>query len=107
MHLEPAIRNDLIELIAANFKTDEVNELGRLVLGCFDSNEAAGKRHHVSLSPRKSAGLLVEKCQSGETLASLIKLVVEVEQCRGPGPARPGGWPGGVSRKARANGHSV
>jgi len=79
MHLEPAIRNDLIELIAANFKTDEVNELGRLVLGCFDSNEAAGKRHHVSLSPRKSAGLLVEKCQSGETLASLMKLVVEVD----------------------------
>lgn len=79
MHLEPAIRNDLIELIAANFKTDEVNELGRLVLGCFDSNEAAGKRHHVSLSPRKSAGLLVEKCQSGETLASLIKLVVEMD----------------------------
>ncbi len=79
MQLEPAIRNDLIELIAANFKTDEVNELGRLVLGCFDSNDAAGKRHHVSLSPRKSAGLLVDKCARGETLASLIKLVVEVD----------------------------
>src|SRR5271157_1533875 len=79
MQLEPAIRNDLIELIAANFKTDEVNELGRLVLGCFDSNEAAGKRHHVSLSPRKSAGLLVERCDGGETLTSLIKLVIEVD----------------------------
>ena len=67
MQLEPAIRNDLVELIAANFKTDEVNELGKLVLGCFDSNEAAGKRNHISLSSRKSAGLLVERCQGGET----------------------------------------
>ena len=51
MELEPAIRNDLVELIAANFKTHEVNELGRLLLGSFDSNEAAGKRSHISLSP--------------------------------------------------------
>jgi class 3 adenylate cyclase len=79
MQLEPAIRNDLVELIAANFRTDEVNELGRLVLGCFDSNDAAGKRHHVSLSPRKCAGLLVDNCESSEKMASLIKLVVEVD----------------------------
>jgi class 3 adenylate cyclase len=79
MQLEPSIRNDLVELIAANFRTDEVNELGRLVLGCFDSNEAAGKRHHISLSSRKSAGLLVENCARREKMASLIKLVVEVD----------------------------
>jgi class 3 adenylate cyclase len=79
MQLEPAIRNDLIELIAANFRTDEVNELGRLILRCFDSNEVAGKRNHVSLSSRKSAGLLVEQCELNGELASLIKLVVEVD----------------------------
>lgn len=79
MQLDPAIRNDLVELIAANFRTSEVNELGRLVRGCFDSNEAAGKRHHVSLSPRKCAGLLVENCAGKEKMASLIKLVVEVD----------------------------
>jgi class 3 adenylate cyclase len=79
MRLEPAIRNDLIELIAANFRTNEVNELGKLVLGCFDSNEAAGKRKHISLSARKSAGLLVDRCHGDEGLASLIKLVVEVD----------------------------
>ena len=79
MHLDPAIRNDLIELIAANFKTDEVNELGRLVLGCFDSNEAAGKRNHISLSSRKCAGLLVDRCDRNEETAALLKLVVEVD----------------------------
>ncbi len=78
MHLEPAIRNDLIELIAANFRTDEVNELGRLVLGCFDSNEAAGKRNHISLSSRKCAGLLVEQCEQSNEVPALIKLVVDL-----------------------------
>jgi hypothetical protein len=38
-----------------------------------------GKRHHVSLSSRKSAGLLVENCASKGKMASLIKLVVEVD----------------------------
>jgi hypothetical protein len=79
MRLEPSIRNDLIELVAANFRTDEINELGRLVLGCFDFNEAAGQRNHISLSARKSAGLLVERCEQGDEMASLIKLVVEVD----------------------------
>jgi class 3 adenylate cyclase len=79
MELEPAIRNDLVELIAANFKTSEVNELGRLLLGSFDSNQAAGKRSHISLSPRQCAGLLVERCESGDRLPELIKLVVEVD----------------------------
>ncbi len=79
MELEPAIRNDLVELIAANFKTHEVNELGRLVLGSFDSNEAAGKRSHISLSPRQCADLLVEQCEEGNQLPDLIKLVVEVD----------------------------
>jgi class 3 adenylate cyclase len=80
MQLEPAIRNNLVELIGANFKTDEVNELGRLILGSFDSNEAAGKRNHISLSARKCAGLLVDRCESGGQLSDLIKLVVEVDE---------------------------
>jgi class 3 adenylate cyclase len=79
MQLEPAIRNDLIELIAANFKTDEVNELGRLILGCFDSNAVAGTRDHISLSARKSAGLLVDECQRAGHIDGLLKLVVEVD----------------------------
>ena len=80
MQLEPATRNDLIELIAANFKTAEVNELGRLVLGCFDSNEVAGKRNHISLSAHKCAGLLVNECDRGGQIESLIKLVVELDE---------------------------
>ncbi len=79
MVLEPALRNDLVELLAANFKTDEVNELGGLILGSFDSNEASGMKNHISLSSRKSARLLVDKCEHGGQLPALLKLVVEVD----------------------------
>ncbi len=79
MILEPGLSNDLVELLAANFKTDEVNELGGLVLGSFDSNEASGTKNHISISSRKSAKLLVERCARGSHLAALLKLVVEVD----------------------------
>jgi hypothetical protein len=79
MVLEPAIRNDLVELLAANFKTDEVNELGGLILGSFDSNEVSGTKNHISLSSRKSAKLLVDQCEHGGQLPALLKLVVEVD----------------------------
>jgi class 3 adenylate cyclase len=79
MVLEPGLMNDLVELLAANFKTDEVNELGGLVLGSFDSNEASGTRNHISISSRKSAKLLVDRCSQGSHMASLLKLVIEVD----------------------------
>ena len=79
MQLEPAIRNDLIELIAASFKAAEVNELGRLIFRCFDSNEAAGQSANISLSARRSAGILVEQCEQGGVTDSLVKLVVELD----------------------------
>jgi len=79
MVLEPALRNDLIELLAANFKTEEINELGRLVLGNFDSNEASGVKAHISLSSRKSARLLVDCCDHVSQVPELLKLVVEVD----------------------------
>jgi class 3 adenylate cyclase len=79
MVLEPALRNDLIELLAANFKTEEINELGCLVLGRFDSNEASGVSASFSLSSRKSARLLVDSCDHVSQVPELLKLVVEVD----------------------------
>jgi class 3 adenylate cyclase len=80
MVLEPALTNDLIELLAANFKTDEVSELGGLILGDFDSNLATATTNHVSISSRKSAKALVDHCADCSKLAELLKLVVEVDE---------------------------
>jgi class 3 adenylate cyclase len=80
MVLEPAIYNDLVELIAVNFKTDEINELGKLILKSFDSNQASGTKNTISLSSRKSAKLLVDCCEQHELVSSLIKLVIELDE---------------------------
>ncbi len=79
MQLEPAIRNDLIELIAANFKTAEINEMGRLIFRSFDTNEAAGRSTNISLSARRSAAILVEQCEQNCAVEALVKLVVELD----------------------------
>ncbi len=79
MVLEPAIYNDLVELIALNFKPNEVNELGKLILKRFDSNQAAGTKNTISLSSRKSAKLLVDFCMQFGQIHALIKLVVEMD----------------------------
>ncbi len=80
MMLEPAIYNDLIELIASNFKTDEINELGKLILKTFDSNQVSGTKSTISISPRKCARLLVDCCEQKKSVPSLIKLVVEMDE---------------------------
>jgi class 3 adenylate cyclase len=79
MVLEPSIFNELVELIASNFKTDEINELGKLILKRFDSNLVSGTKSNISISPRKSAKLLVECCQQGKATLPLIKLIVELD----------------------------
>jgi class 3 adenylate cyclase len=78
--LEPALRNNLVELIASNFNADEINELGKLVLGAFDANRLSGIQSHISVSPRKSANRLVEQAASRRHTESLIKLVTELDQ---------------------------
>ena len=77
--VDPAVRNDLVEMLAENFRTEEINELGRLVLGRFDSNSAAGVKENITLSSRKSARTLVEYCGKGRSIVSLIKLVVDLD----------------------------
>ena len=78
--LDPSLHNNLVELIAANFRANEINELGKLVLGTFDANRLSGIQSHISLSPRKSANLLVEQAAACRQAESLIKLVVELDQ---------------------------
>lgn len=78
-NLTPAVRNDFVELIAANFRTDEINELGRLLLARFDMNAAAGAERHVTVAVRKAARLLVEHCEAARLLLCLVELVVQTD----------------------------
>jgi class 3 adenylate cyclase len=77
--LDPSLSNELVEIIASGFRTNEINELGRLILPCFDSNTISGVGQHVSLSPRKAARLLVTESGRQRNIKELVKLVVELD----------------------------
>jgi class 3 adenylate cyclase len=79
MNLEPSIRNELIELISRSFQPKEIEQLGRLLLRAYESNEVSGTPKHVSLGSHKSAGLLVTRCAERRKTEELIKLVVELD----------------------------
>ncbi len=77
--LEPALKNQKIELIAQNFKPDEIDELGRLLFKQYNSHDLTNTETHFTLSPRKCASALVEECIAKNQVDRLIELVVSLD----------------------------
>ena len=78
--LEPALKNHKIELIAQNFKPDEIDELGRLLFRSYNSHDLTGTETRFTLSPRKCASALVEECIEKNQMDRLIELVVSLDE---------------------------
>jgi class 3 adenylate cyclase len=77
--LEPGIRLRLEELIADNFKNEEIDEIGSLLFRKYDSHDTAGAERHITISRRRAAGLLVEACDCKGKAADLVSLVVDID----------------------------
>jgi class 3 adenylate cyclase len=77
--ISPALRNDLVELIAGAFAADGIDELGRLVFRDYSSHEVAGEDRHITISRRRAARLLVEYAEQQVQLAELVRLVAELD----------------------------
>jgi class 3 adenylate cyclase len=77
--ISPALRNDLIELVAGAFSPDGINELGRLTCGSYNSHEIAGEDSHITISRRRAALLLVEHAAGLQQLAEVIRLIAELD----------------------------
>jgi class 3 adenylate cyclase len=77
--LEPSLKNDLVELITANFKINEINELGKLISKNYDNHALTGTAHHVTVSTRKGAQALVDYYDKKKELFLLLKLIIEVD----------------------------
>ena len=75
----PALRNDLRELIAGSFASDDIDELGRLLFRSYSSHSIAGEDNHITISRQRAASLLVDQAESRGKLADLIKLVAELD----------------------------
>jgi class 3 adenylate cyclase len=77
--LELSVRNDLIELLCANFTNKELIELGRLLFKNYNAHSQLGVKSHITLTARKHAEFLVDRCESEKQTAAFIKLLVELD----------------------------
>lgn len=78
--LDIALKTDLIELLARNLKTEQIEELGRRILNRnLNIYDEANEYQHVTLPPRRAADTLVQACQQHNVLNDLIQLLVELD----------------------------
>lgn len=77
--LEPALRNALQELVSANFKQPEVDQLGRLIFGGYSSHEVAHEDRHITISRKRAATLLVGLAEERDAVDDLVKLIAELD----------------------------
>ena len=77
--LDVALEKDLIELLAANFKTTQIEEVGRLLFGEFDLYRLTREHRHMTIPPRRAAEQLLEVCRKRHCFGRLIQLIVETD----------------------------
>lgn len=77
---EPSLLHQQIELLSANFKPAEINEIGKLIIKGYDSHIATGTNSHITLSSRKCASALVEACREHDCTDKLIQMLAELDE---------------------------
>ncbi len=80
--LDVALEKDLIELLADSLKTNQMEELGRLVFGDFDVHKELGEHRHITIPPRRAAEAMLHHCRKRDCYAELIHLLVETDGAR-------------------------
>ncbi len=80
--LDVALEKDLIELLAENFKMNQIEELGRLVFGEFDVHDELNEHRHITVPPRRAAEALLNLCRQRDCYSELIHLLVETDGAR-------------------------
>ncbi|WP_319562766.1 adenylate/guanylate cyclase domain-containing protein [Marispirochaeta sp.] len=73
------MKNRKIELLAQNFRPDEIDEIGRLLFKRYNSHFLTGTETHFTLSPRKCAAALVDECIDKNQMDKLIELIVSLD----------------------------
>jgi len=77
--LDPSLKNLLIETIALNMKTKDIDEIGKMISRDFNVYQQADQSHHVTLPVRTSATVLVDFMESKKKTEDLIKLIAELD----------------------------
>ena len=77
--LDASLRAELTEVLARTFNSDEISEIGRLVIKKFDLHNLTDRHRHVTVPVRDAAETLVEEVEQKKKAGDLIQLVVETD----------------------------
>lgn len=77
--IDLSLLNETTEIIASNFTSNEIEELGRIIYKRYNGHIAAGVKSHITMSPRKSANALVQFINNSKKTFGLIKLLIEMD----------------------------
>ena len=77
--LDPSLKNLLIETIAANIKSKEMDEIGKMLNKKFNLYDLAEKTSVVTIGARSAATVLVDHMESINKIHDFIKLLAELD----------------------------
>ena len=77
--LDASLRAGLIELLSGSFNSDEISEIGALVLRKFDLHKLTNRHHHVTVPVRDASQTLVEACEEKKKVSDLVQLIIEAD----------------------------
>jgi hypothetical protein len=78
--IDLSLLNETTELLANNFKPDEIEELGKIIFRQYNGHKAAGVKNHITMSPKKCANALVQFINDSKKTFLLIKLIIEMDE---------------------------
>jgi class 3 adenylate cyclase len=75
------LKSEFVELLAANFKPEEINEIGKFLDKKYDHHTLSGTERHVTISSRKAALILCDTMKDDRSggLMRLIQFVVGLD----------------------------
>jgi len=77
--LDISLKQEVIEIMTASFKADEINEIGIALFKKFDLHHISGTRSIETLSSRKAAGILLDFCIEKHKEISLLEFLIQID----------------------------
>ena len=76
--LDLSLKQEVIEIVSASLKTNEINEIGIIIFKKFDLHQISGTRSNETLSCRKAAGILIEYCIEKHKEVILLEFLIQI-----------------------------
>lgn len=77
--LDISLQQEVIEIISASFKADEINEIGVILFKKFDLHQVSDTRSIETLSSRRAAGILMDYCVEKHKEIVLLEFLIQMD----------------------------